>query len=179
MSAAVAIDPLGIGTFVRIKCLYTDDQRIEAAGRVTRPTWDDCMNNAMGQIGVIESVLSTCWYGIRYIRLDSGDKVESAFHEGWFTVIHNTALKVPRDTAAKLGYPLSVRTRKRLVDPNYALEDDTHAEMATLANDMRAGMATMCAEVVALSASLEHTRSEMAALRAAVAALRASFEARK
>jgi hypothetical protein len=98
------------GTFVRIKCLYTAAQRRAALVGVADPSWIDCMDASMGQIGVIMDRHSSGSCNVRYMCLHSAHTKCHIFNQGWLTVIADVALEVPRATAAALEYPLPAAT---------------------------------------------------------------------
>ena len=135
---------LRTGTFVRIKCLYTDEQRRAACVGSMSLDWIGSMDAAMGQLGVVTAISTACnYYTIRYLKKHTSECDVFSFNSGWFTVVHDVALEVSRDTAAKLGCPLpeipgggdkaaAERKRKRVSEAVDALERDTRDKIATL-----------------------------------------------
>ena len=122
------------GCFVRIKCLYTDEERREALVGEHNPQWVNGMDAAMGKIGVVVDGGFTS--AIVAFVGNNGVRAMRAFDAGWLIVVRDASLEVPRDTAAALGYPLPAsntdQRRARINEAIDALESDIAALRATV-----------------------------------------------
>jgi hypothetical protein len=128
------------GTFVRIKCLYTDKERREALVGSEDPKWMSVMDATLGQLGVIVLQHTRGNYRVKLLNAHTTDVRNYVYNPGWFTVIADVALEVPRATAVLLGHPLvtdakaaaAAAARKRVAEAVDTLERNTSAKIAAL-----------------------------------------------